>query len=75
MPRRRAAALPRINVSFPESTNFFQEKTPFGKNSVEKYLENMKDMNKDGKSYAFKTPYIIVRSVLFLYNMVTVLTF
>ncbi len=28
MPRRRAAALPRISkgLSFPESTNFFQEK-------------------------------------------------
>ena len=71
------AAPPRCRTAayFPESTNFFQEKTPFGKNSVEKYLENMKDMNKDGKSYAFKTTYIIVRSVLFLYNMVMVLTF
>lgn len=45
--------------------DYFEELTPFGKNSVEKYLENMKDMNKDGKSYAFKTPYNIVRSVLF----------
>ena len=48
--------------------DYFKEITPFGKNSVEEYLEDMKDMNNKGKSMIFKTPYNIVRSVFFSMN-------
>lgn len=48
--------------------DYFREINPFGKNSVEQYLDNMKSMADDGYSMPFKTPYGIVNSVIFSMN-------
>ena len=45
--------------------DYFQVIKPFGKNSVESYLELMKEMEKEGYSMHHLTPFSIVNSALF----------